>query len=83
MKKKFITPSIQFTLDPVTGEEIGGGTGGSTPDIGPYSYEMWLIIYEDYPEIMDFDKMGDSGTWEDYVAWCNEYGYEPRESDFD
>lgn len=83
-KKMFINPYIKtFAIEEDTsGEQIGKGSGGSTPDISPYSYMMWLVIDEDFPEILDFDENGDTGTYEDYEKWCEYNNFEPRWDDF-
>jgi len=71
MKKQWNNPllSVYKTIDDtVTGE----GSGQSTPDILPYSYEMWVVIFEDFPEIYNADGEGESGTWADYVKYMTD-----------
>ena len=57
------------TPEPTT--VIGGGSGQSSTDPYPCSYEEWLTLFSD-----DYDLDGVSGEWEDYVAWWddNEFG---------
>ncbi len=71
MKKKWINPMIysnsvigdgddEWTWDPE-------GSGQSTPNPdqpdASWSYEDWLEIYKDFPDVLG------SGSWEEYVAW--------------
>ena len=71
--KKFITPAVLYGggIDTGGGSVIGGGSGQSTPDLfdTPMDYEMWFVLAEDFPDIYDYDKDGDPGTWEDYYLW--------------
>ena len=72
MKKTWISPQI-FNVG-LTGEDEGSwqapGSGQSTPDPdASWSYDDWLEIYADFPSVLNFDGEGESGTWEDYVAW--------------
>ena len=43
----------------------GPGSGQSSPDIQPYSFEMWQVMFDEY----DGDGDGIPGEWDDYVIW--------------
>ena len=46
------------------------GSGQSTPDPdASWTYEEWQGVYEDFPNILDYDGNGTPGTLDDYVAW--------------
>lgn len=68
--KQFIDPMIKVLAMGVDDDpEEGRGSGGSSPDIEPYTYLTWKSIFEDFPEILNFDETGEAGTYEDYCAW--------------
>lgn len=75
MGRSFNTPWIHFNgMSAGDDVVIGGGTGQSTTDPWPCSFEEWETMFcEDYNGDEEF-------TWEDYVAWWNEnsaeYGWE-------
>lgn len=76
MKTKWINPLIYNNPETSSGEWTGHGSGQSTPDIEPYDYEMWCILFEDFPDLYDMDKSNGPGEWSDYVAWMTENGFE-------
>ncbi len=77
MKKKWIDPSVYFLVDGGgEGSEEGEGSGQSSPDIIPYPFEMWLVVFEDWPSILDADGNGTSGEWSDYVKWMTDNGFD-------
>ncbi|MBQ6217778.1 MAG: hypothetical protein IJI66_14370 [Erysipelotrichaceae bacterium] len=76
MKKTWKNPvMLEGGLIPGDDEVVGGGSGQSSPDIIPYSYEMWGVIFIDFPELYDSDGNGDGGTWADYVKWMTDNGF--------
>ena len=66
MSKKWFYP-ILFSQD-TPGDDIviGGGTGQTTTDPYPCSYDDWLVLFSD-----DYDYDGDdtAGTRNDYRTW--------------
>lgn len=57
------------------GSWTGDGSGQSTPDILPYDYEMWCVIFVDFPSIYNADGDATPGTWADYVKYMTDNGY--------
>lgn len=73
-KRKFVNPFIFFDNEgPGDDVVIGMGTAEGTPDILPYDFEMWSVLFGE-----DDDSDGDNnpGTWSDYIAWMKKYGFE-------
>ncbi len=77
MKKLWSNPLL-FTYKLEGGGEgswTGEGSGQSSPDVIPYSFEMWSVIFEDFPNLYDADGDGNPGEWEDYVKWMTDNGF--------
>lgn len=75
MSKKFIKPLISIhglDIDEEDDEVIGGGTAQGSTDIEPWDWEMWSVLFEED----DSDGNGIPGTWDDYVRWMTEHGFE-------
>lgn len=72
-KKKFAFP-IVFLSGMGTGEgpDPGHGTGQGSPDIEPWDFEMWSVMFDED----DSNGNGIPGEWEDYVAWMTKNGFE-------
>ena len=75
MKAKWITPLI-YNNHETSNPWIGPGSGQSSPDIEPYDYETWCVLFADFPNLYDMDPSNDPGEWSDYVAWMTYYHFE-------
>ena len=78
MKKQWGNPllSVNKIEGGGNGEWTGGGSGQSSPDVIPYDYEMWCVVFEDFPALYDADGNGTGGEWSDYVKWMTDNGFE-------
>lgn len=76
MGKMWSRPLIFF--DQVSGggpgSVIGEGSGQGSPDIIPYSFENWTVMFEDQPD-NDLDGDGNPLEWDDYVKWMENHGF--------
>lgn len=76
MKKQWIIPMIsinrEITPAPSDDPVIGEGSGQSTTDDVPWDYETWSVLYDE----LDVDGDGEPATWEDYVKWMTDRGWE-------
>lgn len=75
MSKKFVIPMLsinKLNINEDDGEVTGGGTAQSSTDIEPYDWEMWSVMFEED----DSDGNGIPGTWDDYVKWMTDNGFE-------
>lgn len=75
MKTEWIYPTL--TKDPVarqSGSWVGDGSGQGTPDDVPWDYENWAILYDE----LDVDNDGEPGTWDDYVKWMTDHGWQDQ-----
>ena len=50
----------------------GEGSGQSTTDDVPWDYETWSVLYDE----LDVDGDGEKATWDDYVKWMTDRGWE-------
>ncbi|MBQ1476780.1 MAG: hypothetical protein IIZ33_01340 [Erysipelotrichaceae bacterium] len=57
------------------GNWTGDGSGQSSPDIAPFDFETWGIVFEDFPAIYDADGNGTGGEWSDYVKYMTDNGF--------
>ncbi len=78
MKKLWNNPLL-FTYKLESGGEgswTGEGSGQSSPDVIPYDYEMWCVVFEDFPAYNNLDGNSTPLEWSDYVAWMTANGFE-------
>lgn len=73
MSKKRFSPMIllEGPIDPGQGPDPQPGSGQSTTDVEPWSFEMWSIMFDYY----EADGDGVPGQWGDYVVWMTENGF--------
>ena len=75
-KREWMNPIFSFSPvldDGGEGEWSPEGSGQSTTDLSEWTYEEWLEVYKDYPDILK------SGSWEDYSDWYyNSFGVRPE-----
>lgn len=73
MKKEWVNPLVHYNPGLGDGGDDswqGGGSGQSTPDPQTsWTYDEWREIYADFPNILNYDGTGESGTYDDYAAW--------------
>jgi len=67
MAKNFIKPIILRSGSDWGGDgsDIGGGSGGSSPDITVVSFDEWVEMYGGE----DYDLDGDTDDFDDYMQW--------------
>lgn len=72
-KRRFIAPVFLSGggLDIGDDPDPGLGSGQGSPDIIPYTWEMWQWMFEDD----DSDGDGVPGTYSDYVKWMTDNGF--------
>ena len=70
-KREWMNPIISFNSleDGGEGTWTPDGSGQSSLDPASWTYKEWLEIYRDDDSVLNYDGVGESGTWEDYVAW--------------
>ena len=71
-KKRFSIPYVRLSgMNTGEGNVIGMGSGQSTPDIEPWDWELWAVMFDED----DSSGNGTPGEWADYVLWWQSNGF--------